>query len=100
MIGMNERVNFMRFEDGPLASVPEVPAAMFEWPLPDRLGVLTHEATPNVAFWNADDPAEAKLPDLIVNSPNAVIYAKVSESQLPEDVPGVVRGALYRMETP
>jgi len=95
----------VRFENGPLhgkikggRSDAILSDTMFAWPLPDRLGVLTHPGVENVAFWDADDPAEADLPELITGSPNAIVYRKVSQSVLPEDAEGVLRGAQYRLE--
>lgn len=100
----------MRFEDGPMSkrhNIPTaagttgnavVPDAMFAWPLPDRLGILCHEGVQQVAFWNADDVEAAELPVEITDSPNAVIYRKVSQSELSSDVKGVLRGAQYRLE--
>lgn len=93
----------VRFEDGPMAARSAngiIPKEVFGWPLPDRLAILTHPEAEKVAFWDADDPDAADLPSVLLDSPSAVVYAKVSESQLPEDVPGVVRGAQYRLETP
>jgi hypothetical protein len=100
----------VRFEDGAMATKMNIPTLagtsgnfeikqeVFGWPLPDRLGILTHEEVPNVAMWDADDPAAADLPSEITDSPNAIVYRKVSESQLDHDIPGVVRGAAYRLE--
>lgn len=108
----------MRFEDGPMSHrgnistaqslVEGAPAAygntiiaslVFSWPLPERLGVLCHEGVEEVAFWNADDPAEGGLPRTITGSPNAVVYAKVTQSALRDDsTAGVLRGAIYRLE--
>lgn len=100
----------IRFEDGVMATKDgiraltghgnfEVAQELFGWPLPDRLGVLAHTEASSVAMWDADDVAAAKLPEEITGSPNALIYLKVSESQRDHDVPGVVRGAAYRLET-
>lgn len=94
----------LRFTDGPLSEQGRsdvfLPQDLFGWPLPDRLAVLAHQGVENVAFWDADDPEEAKLPPEIEKSPSAVVYAKRSESQLPEDVSHVVRGAEYALEKP
>lgn len=83
---------------GPSAGSFELGRDAFGWPLPDRMGILTHAEAKQVAFWDADDPRAAELPDEIIESPNAVVYRKVSQSQLDEDVPGVMRGALYELE--
>lgn len=102
----------MRFEDGPLSrrhniktlagtsGNTAVPRDLFGWPLPNRLGVLSHPGVRDAgtALWDADDPKAANLPSVITESPNAVVYRKVSESQIKQDLPGVVRGALYRLE--
>ncbi len=101
----------MRFEDGPLSrrhNVENLGGAtgntvvkreVFGWPLPDRLGVLCHEGVDNVALWDADDPQEGGLPAQITGSPNAVVYVKISESQLPDDsLSRIMRGAEYRLE--
>lgn len=100
----------IRFEDGPLATKLnvrtltgsggnfEVAQTLFGWPLPDRLGILTHEGVPNVAMWDADNPDAADLPSEVTDSPNAIVYRKISESELDHDVPGVVRGAAYKLE--
>lgn len=104
----------MRFADGPLVLKSNIqtlsgskgnfsiPTDLFGWPLPDRLGVLHHDAAPQVAFWDADDPDKAELPTEITESPNAVIYAKVRESQIPAEqaalMTHVVTGAEYRLE--
>lgn len=108
----------MRFEDGPLSRRGNVstvasrvagqPVALgdtvvartlFGWPLPDRLGVLCHEIEENVALWDADDPACSGLPPIIAESPNAVVYRKVEQSELQDDsMTNVMRGALYRLE--
>lgn len=100
----------MRFIDGPMATKRNINTLagtsgnmaikqeVFGWPLPERLGVLTHEGVEQVAFWDADDPANSGLPEAIIESLNAVIYKRFSMSELPEDVPGVVRGAEYQLE--
>jgi hypothetical protein len=89
-----------RFVDGPLAGRQDamLPRPTWTWPLPERLRVLAHDGEPNVALWDADDPNGADLPSLIVDSPNAVTYVKLRESQLPDrvdDSPNVTRGAVY-----
>jgi hypothetical protein len=101
----------MRFTNGPLSKRANiktlagttgntvVPRALFGWPLPRRLCVLAHAAAENAAMWDADKPPPAGLPPEITESPNRVIYVKTSESQLPEDVEGVVRGAEYELQT-
>ncbi len=105
----------MRFRDGPMAGRQNignaagtsgnvtVKSTVFSWPLPDRLGVLCHPGVANVAFWDADDPAEAKLPEAITGSSNALVYAKVSESEIPAEkaaaMSHVVIGAEYALET-
>lgn len=98
----------MRFEDGPLSRAQNVgtlagtsgnfavPKEAWDWPLPDRLGALV--AGGHAAMWDADRAGEAGLPAEVICSPNAVLYRKISESQLQEDVPHVVRGALYQLE--
>lgn len=102
----------MRFIDGPMASKPNINTLagtsgnmaikqeVFGWPLPERLGLLTHEGVEQIAFWDADDPAESGLPKEIIESSYAVVYKRFSMSELAEDVPGVVRGAEYQLEEP
>lgn len=102
----------LRFIDGPMATKHNISTLagtsgnmaikqeVFGWPLPERLGILTHEGVDKVAMWNADDPTEGGLPPEIIESPNAVIYKRFSMSELAEDVPGVVRGAEYQLEEP
>lgn len=90
----------VRFEDGPLREVHNLPVAreLFGWPLPARLTIVLHPEATKLAIWDPD----AELPDLpevILTSPSAVTYRKVAESQLPDDVPGVIRGATYEMES-
>lgn len=106
-----DQTYLMRFEDGPMSRRYNIDTLagtsgntvirhdVFGWPLPDRLGVLCHAGVENVAFWDADDPTEGGLPAAIIESPNGVTYHKISESELPHDLPNVVRGALYRLET-
>lgn len=102
----------MRFHDGPLAGKGNLPAIdgtmttfnvssdVWDWPLPDRLAILAHpQETDNVAMWDADGDGMG-LPALIWKSPNAVVYRKLSESQLPRGTDRVVRGAEYRLEQP
>ena len=93
----------MRFAGGPLDGKSLTPKRdTYGWPLPRRVGILCHlEQTPMVASWNADDPAESGLPSEITGSPNAVVYVKQRESQLPEsadDNAHVARGAEYVLE--
>jgi hypothetical protein len=104
----------MRFADGPMATrhnienaagssgTVTVKSTVFSWPLPDRLGVLTVPGVANVAFWDADDPAEGGLPEGITGSPHAVVYAKCSQSEIPPEkaakMSHVVIGAEYALE--
>lgn len=100
----------MRFLDGPLAGRGNirnagggvdllVPSGAWEWPLPARLGVLAlPEETENVALWDADSDVSMGLPEEIRRSPNAVVYRKVSESQMPRGSAGFARGVMYRLE--
>lgn len=100
----------IRFEDGPLARSSNISTLagtlgnftiakdLFGWPLPDRLGALTHPEALHIAFWDAEDPKKSGLPDVILDSPNAIVYRKVSQSQLDTDVPYVMRGAAYCLE--
>jgi len=76
----------MRFEDGPLGTkTHHVPmSAGWDWPLPDRLGVLRDGD--RVVVWDAAD------------GEYAVVYRKVRESHLPHGTELVVRGAEYRLE--
>jgi len=105
----------MRFADGPMAArhnienaagtsgTVTVKSTVFSWPLPHRLGVLTVPGAANVAFWDADNPDEAGLPDGITKSPHAVVYAKLSQSEIdPEKaarMSHVVIGAEYGLES-
>jgi len=98
----------MRFEDGPMAARDNISTiagtsgntviSCFGWPLPDRVGVLCHPGVANVAFWDADDIEAAGLPKEITDSPNTVIYRKISQSRLKSEMKGILRGALYRLE--
>lgn len=104
----------MRFADGPLSTRQNIEniagtlgnfiieSDVFGWPLPDRLGVLAVDGALRVAFWDADDPADAELPAVITESPRAVIYRKVSQSEAsPKQaarMSHVVIGAQYRLE--
>lgn len=106
----------MRFVDGPLSTRHNIEnvagesgtfvisSKVFGWPLPDRLGALANPLAPQVAFWDADDPTEAELPVEITESPRAVVYKKVSQSEIPPEkaarMSHVVIGAQYEMETP
>jgi hypothetical protein len=104
----------MRFRDGPMAEQTNVdtlagrvvgnvviPRETFGWPLPDRLGALPGVGNEySAAFWDADNCDN--LPHEIVGSPNAAIYKKLSESQLPDSFDGpdsrIMRGAEYQLE--
>lgn len=102
----------LHFENGPMATRHNVgtldPRAsgnvvidreLFGWPLPARLRILQHEGVESVAFWDEEDPAAAGLPDIITDSPYAVTYIKIGESQLPDDSHDrVMRGASYILE--
>lgn len=110
---MGEGEGFLaRFEDGPLAKVAgiknpagrpgdfELRREQFDWPLPDRLCVIPDMAwadTKGIAVWDEADPQRSKVPDSFLTHDNRVVYMKVRESELPEDVPGVMRGAEYRI---
>lgn len=102
-----------RFRDGPLSGKGNVSnagggldfllsVAVYGWPLPDRMRVLTHAGVENVAMWDADGDG-AGLPEQIVHSRNAVTYRKISESQIPDEAAAamthVVRGAVYVVES-
>lgn len=110
---MNGEGFLARFQDGPLATVAgirnlagtpgdfELDREKFPWPLPQRMGVIPDMAwaeNEGVALWDADDPARFKIPDSFADHPSRVTYVKVIESQIPHDVPGVMRGAEYKLE--
>lgn len=113
---MGEGEGFLaRFEDGPLASLAgirnlagtpgdfELGRDRFDWPLPDRLAAIPEvfwADTKGIAIWDEADPARSHVPETFPTHPDRVIYVKVSESELAEDVPGVMRGAQYKLEEP
>lgn len=103
-----------RFIDGPLARVHgirnlagtpgdfELERDKYPWPLPQRLGVIPDMSwaeIPGVAMWDADNPEAFGLSDAMESRDDRVTYVKVRESQLDHDVPGVMRGAEYQLES-
>lgn len=104
-----------RFQDGPLGKVHgirnlagapgdfELERDKYPWPLPQRLSAIPDMAwaeMDGVAMWDADDPERFQIPESFADHPGRVTYIKIGESQLPEDVPGVMRGAEYKLEEP
>lgn len=80
---MPETGFLMRFEGGPLSGETALTTTM-AWPLPERV-----EAVPSGEFSSVEDFALVRATETLP------AYVKVGESQLAEDVPGVVRGAQY-----
>jgi hypothetical protein len=67
----------IRFEGGPMGGTTATTSQ--PWPLPERLTVEAVLSNPPAGLWRGE-------------------YVKISESQLAEDFPGVMRGAQYRWE--
>lgn len=104
------------FADGPLSTVGNVESVasmaagarvqpgsfvikrdLFGWPLPDRLCVLAHLGhSENIAMWGEGEDTD--LPKEITTSPNALVYEKVRQSELPDDSQShIMRGAEYKL---
>lgn len=94
-----KRVGYMvRCVDGPAQGDHQV--GDLGWPLPEFvLGTEMQVLMQGWLFIGAGQlkaGAEERMIDDVTKRPDAV-YEKISESELGEDVPGVMRGAQYRL---